>query len=318
MTDDSPLVSIVIPCYNAEAYVEAAVESVLAQTYEPIEIIVVDDGSEDGSLDVIQAYRDRVTFYQQENKGAPAARNRGMRLASGPLLKFLDADDLLYPEAIERQVSQLRQTGSDRTIVFGEGRFISGKGKEVEEATSYRAKEENEDPVAYILRVNPQTSLPLHRRSLLEEVDGFDERLPKGQEYDLHIRLSLADADFRYHPTPITMIRRHPGADRISNQTHLPEEPKRGRRRIRMMKEAGKLTEPVRQIMSHGAWQAGRTLLRQGRPDAAEKRFDLARRLHSDFVAGASPVYKWCVFLFGPYIAEKVGTWRRALSRLFG
>jgi glycosyltransferase involved in cell wall biosynthesis len=140
MTDDPPLVSIVIPCYNVEAYVGKAIESVLGQTYDPIEIIVVDDGSEDDSVDVIQSYQERITLYRQENKGAPAARNQGTRKASGSLLKFLDADDLLYPEAIERQVSQMRQIESERAIVFGDGHYFRGEDGDIQEASSYRTK----------------------------------------------------------------------------------------------------------------------------------------------------------------------------------
>jgi GT2 family glycosyltransferase len=228
-------------------------------------------------------------------------------------VKFLDADDALYPEAVETQVEQTREISDERAIVFGDGRFTDAE-MTVTDTTDYRARRDGEDAVAYILRVNPQTSLPLHRRSLLDEVGGFDEQLPTAQEYDLHIRLTLAGVGFRYRPTPVGMIRRHSGGDRITNQTHLPDEPKRGRKRIRMIKQAGRLSEPVRRIISRNAWQGGREALRAGRPEFAQKKFDLARQLHSKCVAGASPAYRWCVQLFGPQIAERLGALRRALS----
>jgi glycosyltransferase involved in cell wall biosynthesis len=304
------LVSIVIPCYNAEEFVGEAIDSALAQTYEPTEVIVIDDGSQDNSPGVVRSYGDQITWRQQENQGAPAARNHGLRLASGRFVKFLDADDALYPEAVETQVEQTREISDERAIVFGDGR-LTDEDLTVTDTTNCRARRDGEDLIAYILRSNPQTSLPLHLRSLLEEVGGFDEQLPRAQEYDLHLRLALAGVGFRYRPAPVGMIRQHSRADRITNQTHLPAEPKRGRNRVRKIKEAGKLSEPVRRVMSKGAWQAGRTFLRQGRPHDAEKRFDLARELHSDCVAGASPAYKWCVGLLGPQIAERIAEWVR-------
>jgi len=306
------LVSIIIPCYNAEDYVGEAIDSALAQTYEPTEIIVIDDGSQDDSMDIIQSYQDRITWRQQENQGASVARNHGLKVASGQYVKFLDADDALYPEAVEKQVAQLRGIEDDRSIVFGDGRMTDAK-LNVEDTTDYRARRKGEDPIAYILRVTPQTSAPLHRRSLLEEVDGFDEQLPKAQEYDLHLRLALVEVNFRYRSTPVVMIRRHSGEHRISNQIYLQDGITRGKKRIRRIKEAGKLSEPVRRIIGRNAWQAGRLALQLGHPNLAEKKFALARELHSDSVTGASRAYRWCVRLFGPRIAERIGAWRRAL-----
>lgn len=105
----SPLVSIIIPCYNAERWIAAAIESSLAQTWTEVEIIVVNDGSKDGSLAVAQRFIDRgVRVIDQPNAGASAARNAGWRVARGDYLQFLDADDLLAPDKIARQLAVLR------------------------------------------------------------------------------------------------------------------------------------------------------------------------------------------------------------------
>jgi glycosyltransferase involved in cell wall biosynthesis len=104
----SPLVSVLIPCFNAAQYVGAAIESVLAQTYSPIEVIVVDDGSTDGSAKVLDAFRRRgVTVITQANGGQCAAANLALAASKGELIKFFDADDLLAPDMIERQVARL-------------------------------------------------------------------------------------------------------------------------------------------------------------------------------------------------------------------
>src|SRR5690606_2283060 len=101
-----PLVSIIIPCYNAEKYVAEAIQSALDQTYPNCEVIVIDDGSTDGSLEVIQSFGDKIRCETGPNKGGCAARNRGLELAKGEWIQFLDADDLISVEKIERQMEQ--------------------------------------------------------------------------------------------------------------------------------------------------------------------------------------------------------------------
>lgn len=102
----TPIVSIIIPCYNKRAYVGAAVESALAQG-EGIEVIVIDDGSTDGSLDVVSQYKSRIVLEVGPNRGGSAARNRGLALANGKFIQFLDADDLLPEGKIQSQLDLL-------------------------------------------------------------------------------------------------------------------------------------------------------------------------------------------------------------------
>ncbi len=112
MTDDL-LVSVMIPVYNGEAYLAEAIDSVLSQSYRPIEIIVVDDGSDDGSGDVATRYGETVRYVRQDRAGNGAARNRAVQVASGDLFTFLDADDRLAPGTLSRLVSEL---GNDQTL----------------------------------------------------------------------------------------------------------------------------------------------------------------------------------------------------------
>ncbi len=108
MSSGAPLVSVVIPCYNAGRWVGATLESVLAQSYRPLEIIVVDDGSTDDSSEVLRRFESAgALVIRQKNAGQTAALNRGLAHARGQLIQFLDADDLLAPEKIARQVARL-------------------------------------------------------------------------------------------------------------------------------------------------------------------------------------------------------------------
>jgi glycosyltransferase involved in cell wall biosynthesis len=109
---DQPQVSIVIPVYNKAAYIQETLESALAQTYQNIEIILVDDGSTDGSLEIIQTYfekyPDKIILIDQENQGVSTATNAGIQASSGDYIQFLDADDLLSKEKIEFQLLMIK------------------------------------------------------------------------------------------------------------------------------------------------------------------------------------------------------------------
>src|ERR1700730_16393596 len=101
------LVSILIPCYNAERWVAQAIRSALAQTWPDKEVVVVDDGSTDGSLEVIQSFGDVIRYETRPNRGGNVARNRLLELAPGEWIQYLDADDYLLPDKIERQLFEM-------------------------------------------------------------------------------------------------------------------------------------------------------------------------------------------------------------------
>ena len=108
-----PLVSIIIPCYNSQAFLKDAIASAVNQSYSHVEIIVIDDGSTDGSLEIIKSFGEQVRWETGKNQGAPLARNRGIELARGEYIKFLDADDVLLPDCLKTQLTQIQQTGPD-------------------------------------------------------------------------------------------------------------------------------------------------------------------------------------------------------------
>ena len=323
MNKKCPSVSIVIPCYNDEEYVGEAIRSALGQDYNSVEVIVIDDGSSDGSLNVIRSYDEYITWRTGENRGACHARNRGLDLANSTFVKFLDADDELHEEAVQSQIQQSVQAPQQNTIFFGDARFVNPSAR-WDKKSRYRKKRKGESRVGYIMDVNPQTSMPLHRRLHLQKIGGFDESLPRSQEYDLHIRLAVAGVTFCYRPAPVAKIRWHSGGSRITNQNFFERNPRGRLQRIRkwreLIEEENMLDDQVRQILARRAWAGGRIALRQGYLDVAKEYFSCARNLHREPVAGASGAYRSVVRLAGPRVAEHVASWARelGLNRLVG
>jgi glycosyltransferase involved in cell wall biosynthesis len=122
---DRRLISVMIPVYNGEAFLGEAIDSVLAQTYRPIEIIVVDDGSNDGTGVVALGYGDPVRYERQPRAGNGAARNRAVQLANGDLFAFLDADDRLVPGSLERLARVLEEDQSLQAVYGHVREFVS-------------------------------------------------------------------------------------------------------------------------------------------------------------------------------------------------
>src|SRR5262245_17177550 len=122
---DGPLISTVIPCHNGDRYLAEAIESVLGQTYRPIELIVIDDGSTDRSAEVAQGFRDALRYERQPHSGSGAARNRGVDLATGAFLAFLDADDLWPPDKLRRQMAALQADPSVGIVGGQVEQFVS-------------------------------------------------------------------------------------------------------------------------------------------------------------------------------------------------
>lgn len=191
----NPLVSIIIPCFNAEKYLREAIESALAQTYQPVEVMVIDDGSTDGSAEVARSFAGRIRLESQSHRGAPAARNRGLGLARGDFIQFLDADDLLDPGKLTHQMPCMMERSEG--LVFCDGRALWPGSKDQIYDAPLR---EGDDPVAYVLRNSLPTISPVYRKNELTAVRGFREDLPCAQEFDLHLRMACRGIPFIHLP----------------------------------------------------------------------------------------------------------------------
>jgi glycosyltransferase involved in cell wall biosynthesis len=176
MTD--MLVSAIIPVYNAEPYLAEAIKSVLAQTYRPIEIIVVDDGSTDGSAHVAKRF-DQVRYQFQPNRGAGAARNRGAGLAQGSFLAFLDADDLWVEDKLARQMMAF-EADSNLDMVFGYVRQFHSPELDEEEKKQRKILSE--------VMPGHHVGTMLIRRDAFFRVGSFRTDLEVGEFIDWHAR----------------------------------------------------------------------------------------------------------------------------------
>jgi glycosyltransferase involved in cell wall biosynthesis len=191
-----PLVSILIPCYNAEKWIKQCIESALNQTYPHKEIIVVDDGSTDGSLEIIKSFGHVIHWETGTNKGGNIARNRLLEISTGEWLQYLDADDYLLPDKIAKQVKYLSQVPQTDILYSPSILEYYQQDKSRQEVL---AIPEPHDPWILLARwYLPQTGSPLWRKEAIIDVGGWKVDQPCCQEHELYLRLLIAGKRFEY------------------------------------------------------------------------------------------------------------------------
>jgi glycosyltransferase involved in cell wall biosynthesis len=213
----APLVSVIIPAYNASAFVSKAIESVLQQTYHPVDIAVVDDGSTDGTMDTLLSFGNHIAIFRQENKGPAAARNLALATARGQYFMFLDADDSILPQKLSRQVEILERSPAigwtycdiEYVNVEGQRLYLASERFAYSNRTSL-----NGILFSALLRGNfIPVHAPLIRRDDLFAVAPFDEdkRLIGVEDWDLLLRLSHRCSAI-YVPEVLARCVVHPGS----------------------------------------------------------------------------------------------------------
>jgi glycosyltransferase involved in cell wall biosynthesis len=206
------LCSVVVAAYNVERYVGPAVESALSQTYSEVEVIVVNDGSTDDTGAALEPFRGRIRYVEQPNKGLAAARNRGLREASGEYVAILDADDLWLPNRLERVIGFLEDR-PDIGFATSDAFFLSDASSERrryydELPGGFRAR----DQAYWILDYNFILGMAVVRRSLFARYGIFDETLRTSEDWDLWIRFILGGERAGLLDEPLAYYRRRPGA----------------------------------------------------------------------------------------------------------
>lgn len=202
MPTDTPLVSVVIPAYNARAHIGEALDSIIDQDYEPLEIILVDDGSQDGTADYVTKHYPRVRLIRKENGGAATARNAGMKASSGEYIAFMDSDDLWLPGKLSAQMNHLAHHPEIQMICTGfavwrpdeQGHFPPPESLIPSQAAGDdNAVDPNLSGWIYhklLLDNTVWTTTVVMRRALMLKVGEFDETLRLGQDYDYWLRAS--------------------------------------------------------------------------------------------------------------------------------
>jgi len=226
MMSGLPTVSVIIPTYNRASLVSAAVKSVMAQTHSELEIIIVDDGSSDGTEQMLRSFVEgsggRISYIRQDNQGVSAARNNGVALARGEWIAFLDSDDVWLPEKLEWQIRALRQFGGRCGACYTNARFVYGADNK---PTVFVVSGVLHREVIGVLTdatrliVTPRRTMPIWlqtlivRAELVRRAGGFDPQLRFGEDEDCVFRLACL-TNFCFVNIPLVDIARAPARER--------------------------------------------------------------------------------------------------------
>ena len=300
-----PIVSVIIPCFNAERLIGDAIRSALDQTYTNTEVIVIDDGSTDGSLDIIRSFGERVRWETGPNRGGNAARNRGLEISNGQFVQFLDADDKLLPSKITSGLRQLLRSDVDvclvpfRIVHLDSHLTLSG----FHELPAG-------DPLEWLLTADLRMS-PLYRSAILSTVRGFDPSLPCCQEFDLNLRIALHGARYTCWGQIGYEVRRQPGS--VSS-----DEIRLYRVMVKILNNIANHLDPLdsrtdarKKSLATRIAACGRWLLRFGDSQGGLEAFATAFAVHES--GGLKDAYSTLALqlrrLMGPMLAERF-LWR--------
>lgn len=206
-SDEPPLVSVIIPVYNGERFINEAIESALNQTYRPIEVIVVDDGSHEPIEPRLSAWADRIRVCRTPNRGVAAARNFGIRQSKGEYIALLDQDDVWRPEKLQRQIDVLTSR-ADVGLVHSDVVYRDERQGRTYRQTRPRAALSGQCYATLFAGSSIAACTIVMRRSAIEAVGPFDERIQGTDDYDMALRISRRFA-LAYVDEPLAVYRVH-------------------------------------------------------------------------------------------------------------
>ncbi|MFL6212853.1 MAG: glycosyltransferase family 2 protein [Blastocatellia bacterium] len=197
------LVSILIPCYNSAPWIGRAIETALAQTWPNKEVVVLDDGSTDGSFEVIQQYASQIRVARQANRGQNASRNRLTELSRGAWLAYLDADDEMSPDCVEKKM----EFAQEADAVYGTVEVACFLDLEKTRYTVQTAETFADPIVAAFWWSYPNTSSFMFRKAAVLDVGGWNAEIKNCTDYDLYFKLLIKNKRFRAAPESQTLYR---------------------------------------------------------------------------------------------------------------
>ena len=207
----NPLVSIIIPVYNGSNYMREAIDSALNQTYKNIEVLVINDGTNDGgkSERIALEYGAKIRYYFKTNGGVSSAFNLGIQKMKGEYFSWLSHDDVYYPNKVKKQIELLSESGKHNVIIYSDTDYINEYSKLINiNRITYPSPYGKELIWLLLYRSVIKADTVLIPRNCLKEVRCFDEQLLTSQDYDLWFRLAKK-FEFRYIDIPLAKIRIH-------------------------------------------------------------------------------------------------------------
>ena len=317
LTVTAPEVSVIIPCYNGERFLKATLESVFSQSYQNFEVIVIDDGSTDSSSLIIKEYGDRIRAVFTENRGVSVARNHGTRLARGALFQYLDADDLLHPDALKQRVEALRGISNGVAISEWQELVELSPGQYQHRAhgrPSFHRLSNAEESIFSGFWAPPAAIM--YTREIVARIGDWDESLPIIQD----ARFLL---DAAYHGAQFVLIPEVLADYRIALHGSLSRT-----NRVKFISDQAKNLEDIeRRWYTSGLPSAQRIeLLRKAHGAVVRDWYALdrakfhaalldARRLNPGFIPDGSKAYHWLSKLFGVGFAERTALLGRVCKR---
>lgn len=267
----TPAVSVIIPAYNVAPFIRETLDSVLAQSFKDYEVIVINDGSPD-TVELERAlepyFGERVVYLKQENLGAAAARNAGLRRARGTYIAFLDADDYWMENYLDEQLAFIRRSGS-YDLVYADALLVGDS--ELSGRTFMEIAPSNGDVTFEKLvrdECNVITSGVVARRQALLDVGLFDEELRRAHDYDLWLRLAKAGARLGYQRRVLLRYRIHSGSlsgDSIRQiERHLIVLNKTAKRHDLSASENAALAGAISRLEAHLKLERGKLRLADG------------------------------------------------------
>lgn len=313
--DERPLVSVVVPCYNGARYVRLAVGSALAQNYPNIEVIVVDDGSTDDSVELLRrTFGDRVKLISISNSGPSAARNVGLKAAGGDYIQFLDADNMITREKVARSMACFRdRPGTDLvfTAIHEPRRhdFTDESDFSAEElqATLDKMRWRTYDlvlPGTGMLAL--ETSQPVFRRAALVECGGWDEDLTVMEDTELVCRMAMRGAVIEPVEYVGVLYRDHPG-ERVTRRMRFDNADyfRTVLKMIELTRATGRMSGAIENFsLKYLVWIAALECVRHGSRAEAERYLAVAAEIRPSLTGPW--VFRWAARVLGPVPALSV------------
>ncbi|WP_424099173.1 glycosyltransferase [Moorena producens] len=317
---NSKLVSIVIPCYNASLFLPQTLNSIFSQTFQNFEIIAVDDGSTDSTLEILESYSKRIRYVSGPNQGASVARNSGTNLATGDFIQYLDADDLLLPRALEHKVAALEESKAD--VAYSDWQKLEerlNRSFVLGEIISRRLQDVHPDPEISLFTDfwSPPAAL-LYRRSIVDKIGAWNETLPIIQDARFFLDAALVGGTFVHVPETLAHYRVHRTSslskrnkvafaiDCYTNTCQIEE----------IWQKCGDLTAEQKKALLKNYGQSARFLFEHDRPKFYEV-LTRIRNIEPNYLPLGPSHLRWLSSLIGYENSEAIAfTYRRLVKQI--